>query len=88
MEIRRTHVLSKKVIGVSTTSIKSQQNSEQFVTYCYVFDVEFCGNLCRVTCLDIVHVEQLRTAPVGFGVGGTPAWGRQATTLQMKSGFS
>jgi hypothetical protein len=38
--------------------------------------------------LDIVHVEQLGTAPVGFGVGGTPAWVRQATTLSMKSGFS
>ena len=32
----------------------------------------------------MVHVEQLGTAPVGFGVGGTPAWVRQATTLSIE----
>ena len=34
------------------------------------------------------YVEQLRTHPVGFGVGGKPAWGRQATTLLIRSSCS
>ncbi len=33
-------------------------------------------------------VEQLRTHPVGFGVGGKPAWGRQATMLLIRSSCS